>query len=341
MRRDSKYFQQKYEYYKKFNLCETIILCICSIAFFIWDCYLTGGLSVDTIPARLSILIPMGLYILLYYKSNDYRVMCFLNYAVTHCVMWSTVWANVSLNDLSLACEGFLIINMLFLVNGLSAPVKYAVIGQALIFADVVIANSILHYPDFYMMLSLAVPLNAGILLCQIALDKLFLAQYSGQKQMENTLIHDALTHAYNRNILPKITNDNNELNITDKDDLYLLMYDIDHFKRVNDTYRHEYGDRVLRSITDEVNRCIGEKDYLIRWGGEEFVIIAHSDEKSVRELAEKIRAKVENIKFDIGKVTISIGVAKYMGGAYLNSFKKADDNLYKAKEAGRNRVCM
>jgi len=119
-------------------------------------------------------------------------------------------------------------------------------------------------------------------------------------------------------------------------------MFDIDHFKKVNDTCGHAVGDYVLKTISQIVKGTMREIDYLIRWGGEEFLAIAlDTDLRGAEMLAEKIRKVIENYNFDkIGRVTVSFGVTQFRQDDTENSFmKRVDDALYQAKEKGRNRV--
>lgn len=119
-------------------------------------------------------------------------------------------------------------------------------------------------------------------------------------------------------------------------------MFDIDHFKEINDTYGHLTGDDVLKTLADIVRENLRKIDSLVRWGGEEFMIIApETDLEGAKILAERIRKKVESYKFDkIKTITISLGLALFEKDDTENSvIKRADDALYNAKKRGRNRV--
>lgn len=122
-----------------------------------------------------------------------------------------------------------------------------------------------------------------------------------------------------------------------------VLLLDVDHFKSVNDTYGHQVGDDVLASLGGVITNCCDEHAYPFRYGGEEFtVILKGRDRDGAIEFAEALRLAVERDVNVINDrvITISIGVSEF--GINDNSdtvVKRADDNLYKAKESGRNRV--
>jgi diguanylate cyclase (GGDEF)-like protein len=120
-----------------------------------------------------------------------------------------------------------------------------------------------------------------------------------------------------------------------------MLLIDIDHFKEINDKYGHSVGDKVLKGLVDLIKVNIRDNDIFCRFGGEEFIIILPGVNKSTAvRIAEKIKDLV-NRTFIYGmKITISIGIAEHTDG-FESTFKKADENLYKAKKEGRNRVCF
>jgi diguanylate cyclase (GGDEF)-like protein len=125
-----------------------------------------------------------------------------------------------------------------------------------------------------------------------------------------------------------------------------LLVVDIDHFKRINDTRGHDAGDRVLRRMASLIQRSLRATDPLARWGGEEFVVLLPSVlPEHVLRLAESIRSAVETIVFepeDALHVTVSLGAAVRLPDESFDSlFKRADAALYQAKSGGRNRVVL
>lgn len=120
-----------------------------------------------------------------------------------------------------------------------------------------------------------------------------------------------------------------------------LLILDIDHFKKVNDTYGHQVGDEVLAQLAQILNAHARQDDVVARYGGEEFVIILpETDVDTSRRIAEQIRRVVEQAQWQTGKVTISIGIATVTEeDTDATILKKADQALYISKENGRNRV--
>ena len=127
------------------------------------------------------------------------------------------------------------------------------------------------------------------------------------------------------------------------KTPLALVMYDIDHFKAVNDTHGHQVGDRVLVDISRIIAGHVRQTDLLARWGGEEFMILAaNCGAQQADRLAEKLRRLINEAAFDeVGTMTCSFGVAQFQDGDTAETLaSRADEALYAAKRAGRNRVC-
>ena len=128
------------------------------------------------------------------------------------------------------------------------------------------------------------------------------------------------------------------------KRDFSIVIIDIDHFKKVNDTYGHIVGDTVLKKLASLLRENTRKLDHVGRWGGEEFIIICNgSDLQGTRILAQHLREKVAAEPFDfVHHITASFGVAQYEEGIPLNElFRRADTALYRAKNNGRNQVTV
>lgn len=133
-------------------------------------------------------------------------------------------------------------------------------------------------------------------------------------------------------------------------DPALLLMLDVDHFKRVNDTYGHQVGDQVLRAIGRAIASCVRPMDSVARYGGEEFAVVLPNCHTSYgATVAERIRATVESLSVPVSP-SLTLKVTASVGGAYAPEWvrsttalwtERADLQLYRAKSEGRNRVCL
>ena len=164
--------------------------------------------------------------------------------------------------------------------------------------------------------------------------------------QLYQYSIRDGLTGLYNKkNLLETLDNEFQRCKRYDRS-LTVMMMDLDHFKKVNDTYGHLVGDRVLVLVAEVLKNYFRTADFISRFGGEEFcVILPETVLASAHLTAERIRMAVSNIKLsDNGReiaVTISIGLATFDPKMknFTELVEAADKMLYKAKEGGRNRV--
>jgi len=123
---------------------------------------------------------------------------------------------------------------------------------------------------------------------------------------------------------------------------LSLILFDLDRFKAVNDRYGHAAGDRVLRAVARAAARAVRDTDRVIRWGGEEFVVVcAETGQNEAGQLAERLRRRIERLRLARQRlVTASFGVATFSAGEDAAALsERADKALYRAKHGGRNRV--
>ncbi len=162
------------------------------------------------------------------------------------------------------------------------------------------------------------------------------------KKEFEKISVTDNLTDVFNRHKLNAILK--REFSRSDRISVPfgIIILDIDLFKNINDKYGHNVGDTVLKEISSLIQENIRDSDILGRWGGEEFlVIIPKGDNNNGKQLANKLRLKIEKYPFSVVKhITASFGVATYKEDDSIDSLiKRADDALYRAKEKGRNRV--
>ena len=164
-------------------------------------------------------------------------------------------------------------------------------------------------------------------------------------KKLESLTVHDELTGLYNRRELFRVLEE--DVMRASTEDLHcLFMFDVDEFKRTNDTYGHLFGDKVLREVAACLKRAVGEiadGEIAARYGGEEFVGVFHdADFDTSYERAEKVRQEVEKLRFMENpefRVTISGGVDKCNGMRPRYAIRQVDDLLYLAKSTGKNQI--
>ncbi len=164
------------------------------------------------------------------------------------------------------------------------------------------------------------------------------------QRKLRNASQRDHLTHLYNRHMFAELSM--KELRRLNRYgyDACIMMMDIDHFKKINDTFGHDGGDQALVDLSNLVANNIRESDIFARWGGEEFIfMLPHTSKDEALVLAEKIRKLIAECDAGILQhITVSIGVSNVNPNCknLETSINSADEALYQAKENGRNRVC-
>ena len=167
------------------------------------------------------------------------------------------------------------------------------------------------------------------------------------QKQLFESALRDGLTSTFNRRYFVDRLQAEIRFSVRHDKSLALLFVDIDHFKKINDTYGHLAGDAVLAAIARVMTATIRAEDVLARWGGEEFAVICREiDHAGAQVLGERLRAAVQAHRFEhdgkIIPVTISVGAAVERKIDDVHAFiAAADEAMYEAKRTGRNRVCM
>lgn len=161
--------------------------------------------------------------------------------------------------------------------------------------------------------------------------------------QFEIMSVTDKLTGIYNRGKFEvELNNEIQRVTRYGSDVFSLIFYDIDNFKKINDTYGHAIGDEVIKGITNLFKKMLRATDVFARWGGEEFAIIMpHTSLANALNATEKLRKVLEETKFTkVGYVTCSFGVTEYKEEDTAHSLViRVDDAMYKAKKGGKNKV--
>lgn len=166
--------------------------------------------------------------------------------------------------------------------------------------------------------------------------------------EMAKTLLEqsqtDVLTGLNNRLKFEEIMKNETMRFNRGQDGYSLVFMDLDHFKSVNDTYGHDVGDQVLKRVAKLLIENFRVTDVVCRWGGEEFLILLpHTDLQAAKIATEKSRLAIAKQTFPgIGRMTASFGISQLGRGDLCRSvIERADQALYKAKELGRNRICL
>ncbi len=166
-------------------------------------------------------------------------------------------------------------------------------------------------------------------------------------QRIEELAMRDELTGVFNRRYLMETIRTEKHRCERTGGVFSICILDVDHFKRVNDTYGHLAGDQVLQAIASTAQGALRQTDYFGRYGGEEFaLVLTGTVVEGAMITAERVRTRIAALEFpEIGadlKVTVSIGIADLRANEETEAtFKRADDALYRAKEAGRNRCVI
>ncbi len=167
------------------------------------------------------------------------------------------------------------------------------------------------------------------------------------QRKLDKMAYTDGLTGSINRQAFEDIFNEHLEESQYDNKPLSIILLDIDHFKRINDTYGYSAGDIVLKSVAQDIIGLLSVTDMVCRWGGEEFLLLLPSKGiVSAAELAEKIRLNILEKEYDVHgqaiALSVSCGIAQSRRDETPDSLiRRADTALYQAKEQGRDQVVL
>jgi diguanylate cyclase (GGDEF)-like protein len=178
--------------------------------------------------------------------------------------------------------------------------------------------------------------------------EKLAKELHSANEKLHELASCDALTGLYNHRFFQEAMDNELSLAKTRKKEFSLIIFDIDHFKKVNDTYGHPIGDRVLIAVSRAAEKSLRKTDIMARYGGEEFaVILPETDFKAAKAVAERLCEDIECLVINVDgitiKTTVSVGFTSYRHNIKIQEkdtiIKMADNALYVAKQSGRNRV--
>ncbi|WP_417487864.1 GGDEF domain-containing protein [Maricaulis sp.] len=220
------------------------------------------------------------------------------------------------------------------------------------VIALAVLSSSILLFdPDLPSVLAPSQMMALGILFLMVVETNLvfgFVLLSAGRSAsvLKQAALTDHLTGLPNRRAFEAVVNESFLSSPAAVAPAAIAVFDVDHFKQVNDTYGHDVGDAVLQHVADILKSAIRETDHVARLGGEEFVALIHSHSSvTVQDVAERVREAVQDHPFRLDgreiPVTISAGLVEVTDAhpTLTGLFKRADAALYRAKDAGRNRI--
>jgi len=201
--------------------------------------------------------------------------------------------------------------------------------------------NSIAHvYSSHVMLMSKSGELEMYCMDIDIS-EKAFLRDTN--KNLAIKAHEDNLTKTYNRHYFDSIIEQKMQLSASQKSPLSLIMFDIDNFKKINDEFGHDIGDLALIKLVSIVKNTVREEDILVRWGGEEFLLLLAADEQLACHIANKIRVNIEEKTVGLQQIpnlTCSFGVVEITNfTSFQNAYMTVDKKLLLAKQLGKNRV--
>lgn len=164
------------------------------------------------------------------------------------------------------------------------------------------------------------------------------------RKTLADLSLRDALTGIYNRRFMTDFLQDSLDTSKRTAAAFYLLMLDIDHFKKINDTYGHGFGDHILLTCAQAIQGMLRKGDFVARYGGEEFVVVLFTcTSAEAVEIAQRIRQTISSLRFQHNvTLTVSIGVEKSRVDDTTEALlDRADQCMYCAKQAGRDQIAV
>ena len=331
------FYEAKSKYYQLYIKFSLIGGCLFSMGYLVSDYQLNGNRLLPTLIPRLSILIPLILYLVFSKRTINARRKMWMDYILGHMMVWATIWAIYHLQIRTHASEGFTIMNLIFLTLGFGSSPAACGVSYLVFLAEILGSNQFNHYANLDVILSLQIPCALAVLVSQMFLTMVYLDHYIVAKRLEKALVTDQLTQLYNRHKLDSMVRCNKLSGC--RMPLVMVMLDIDFFKKVNDTFGHYVGDETLVYLGQELHKTFDGENMVFRYGGEEFVILMQNCEvEEAYHKLEEFRKRIDASTDSPVDFTISAGMVEYNGN-YRKAVLRVDHALYQAKKHGRNQV--
>lgn len=322
------------------STCLTSLLYV--IFTFLDKSWVPGHIQALMMRVHLFVLVPMLLTIsFLAHKKRYYRfaVLALAVYPVI-AISCHAYIARKLTTYAPFLVEGYLGVIWVFNISGL--PFKHALVSA--IVSSIILVISAYFFmtdTDIYTMHVFWIFCSFSFgCLGALIFDRSRKAVFYNQQELHRLAITDPLTGAFNRNQLSNVLSLEIGRGQRYGASFGCLMIDIDHFKRINDTYGHDAGDKVLQKTAQTIAQYIRDSDTLIRWGGEEFVLVVLAvEEQRLIKFCDKLRKAVEDVHHkNVGSVTVSVGATLLkLDDTQETILCRADKALYEAKASGRN----
>ncbi|MBR4343868.1 MAG: GGDEF domain-containing protein [Lachnospiraceae bacterium] len=334
----SDFYQCKYDHFKNLTLWIVVIACLIEMVFFVSDCGSVNGLSTDTILSRFSIVVPLLIYIFVFKHVSSYKIMAPFSYVMIHACMLSVIWTSTYISNPTNLRESFLIMHIVFMVAGISAPKGLHCFFHLLMIGEIVLTLYLNNIGGIDTIISLDGAGLVGVCSFEFIFENAYAEQYNIQKKLEDLSLHDQLTGAFNRSKLSMLCmEETNELVFKNAG---FILLDINEFKKINENFGHDVGDQIIQELYEIIKVCTRGDDVCIRMGGEQFLIIVPNQGLArTKEIGERIRSKVAKKTDFACTFKISVGVSVYKGGDYHVTINLADKALKFAKENDVNMV--
>ena len=332
------FYQSKCDYYQQFVGVSLVVGTMFSFMYIVSD-YLLGGSIMPTLIPRLSILGVLIIYLIAINFCQTRASNVLADHIMAHYMVIGTMWATYYLDNRVNVGQAFIVMGLVLFTVGFVSMPREVILTSLLFLLEIIVSNFFIHYKNLYTIVALAIPCIFAIAVSHILINLLYLDYYRGHQKLELAMITDPLTQVYNRHLLEKIVSKNALNDI--KGPVSIAMLDIDYFKQVNDEHGHYTGDLTLLYIGQKLSRETHSDDYVIRFGGEEFIVIfKNCDINNACARMEQFRQDIEKAEDSPVHFTISVGLSMYTGD-FSKTIQNVDHALNKAKNLGRNRVVV
>ncbi len=329
------YQKFKYQRFNRVAIAGCVVAAMISMAYTVIDMFAFHRWSAMSVTVRIFPLLLCAVFLFFFMlrkRDDSYLGLTLCSDAVYFSIFAGICIYHSTFGFAGSVTQGLMLLQCGFFLLAFATPLLYSMTSLWLYLVASTIYFLCLPLEGNGINALLSLMFGCGLCALCAWLDRAMAHTYNLERQIEELMLHDPLTGAYNRNRIDQM-----DLK-TDQD--VLLMLDVDMFKQINDTYGHDKGDQVLQSIANCISRCIREQDTLIRYGGEEFlVVLDHLNLVDGMASAERIRKSIEKADHYGCHVTASLGVCRCSKDNFQISVKNADQALYVAKKSGRNRV--